>query len=551
MGGRAVKIIEFGERVLRLRFSPAQTVILKATRGDALDAAEQRLFRQLAGRDWQPGPPPAEVHVICGRQSGKTGYVAPTICLHAAYDPETVRDLDAGYWREILCVAPTRRQAGVAHGRLAGLIAHTPPLKRHLAGEPTQHEIELAFRVRLGVWAARGAHVRGVQSRLLLLDEACFLPAEGVGTDTELIESVRPGQAMVPGAQIVTISSPWHEAGYVYEAWRRRALLDDAVVFQAPSWVMNPKLPTAFLDRERKRDPEYFRREFGAEFVGSISPFLPSDSINACVVEGRQSLAPQRGVQYAACVDQAYKQDTFVLGIGHQASGRVVIDRLLGWAPRPKEPVRLDVVLPQLAMELAAYGVTELLGDQFGATQFRELLRRHGISYREVVFSSESKRDMYGSLRSLLTAEKIDLLDHEDSLRELRSLEARVTPSGNVKIEAPQRAGFHDDYADVLAVLSHALRPEAQRLPGVAEYYEEQFRAARIEQAAPGTPAERAAIDAVLRGREVDCAAGDLPQVRESLARAASRWADSGDLSRARAAAEAVRRLDATSGRRS
>lgn len=459
-GGGQLKILDFGREVLGLTYSPLQQVVLLAARGEELTEEQVALFERHAGRPWPgPGEPPGEVHVVAGRQSGKTGYLAPTLILHAALDPETVRELGAGYWRDVVLVAPTQRQARIAYQRIRGLVEGRAELKRYLRGEPTLHELEFEFGVRLGIWAAHGAHLRGTQPRLVLLDEACWLGIEGPRADQEIVEAVRPGMALVPGAQVVTISTPAWEQGYVWETWRRRAEREDALVFQAASWELNPRFRQSFLDRERERDPDYFRREYGAEFVSTIQAYLPAASVEACVVRGRLQVAPVAEARYAAALDQGYRRDTFALAVGHREGGRVVVDRIRGWSPRRGQPVKLETLLPELLAELEPYRVHAVFGDQYAAEAFREVLRRDGLSYQERTFTSESKRDMYESLKALVVGGQVELLDHEASLRELRTLEARVAPSGAVKIEAPRGAGFSDDYADCLAILAHELRP--------------------------------------------------------------------------------------------
>ena len=267
--------------------------------------------------------------------------------------------------------------------------------------------------------------------------------------------------AMVPGAQTMTISSPWVEQGLVYDRFRRRAELEGVVVFQAASWELNPHIPQKFLDRERERDPEYFRREYCGEFVGSITSYLPSEAVEACTVSGRTMLPPQKGVDYRASLDQAYKMDTFVLAIAHREGECIVVDLLKGWSPGRGKPVRLDTLLPELQAELEPYRIKRVQGDQFAAVPFRELIRKHGIYYEEKTFTNESKKDMYASLKDALISQRMELLDHSPSLRELRTLEARALPSGAMRIEAPRGAGFSDDYADALAILAHELRPSA------------------------------------------------------------------------------------------
>ena len=461
-----MNIIRFGRDVLRMRYSPLQETILLAARGETLSDAQAALFERHAGRPWPgPGEPPDELHVVTGRQSGKTGYLAATLVLHAAFDPRTVAGLAPGYLRDVLLVSPTQRQTGIAYRRIAGLVQDGAALRSQLVSEPTRSELLFKFGVRIGVWVAKGASLRGTQPKLFLIDEAAFLPSEGARADVDLVEAVRPGMAMIDDAQTVTISSPWIEQGLVYERFRRRAELEGAFVFQAASWELNPYIPARFLERERQRDPETFRREFGGEFIGSISAFLPAESVFACVASGRSFLPPQANVRYVAAVDQAYKQDTFVLTIAHREGDSVVIDRIRSWTPKRGSPVKLADVVPMLKAELAPYGVQTLIGDQFSSEPFREVMRREGLSYEERTFTAQSKPNMYASLKAAILEGRIELLDHEDSLRELRTLEARAMPGGNVRIEAPRGAGASDDFADTLAILAHELRPAAASCP--------------------------------------------------------------------------------------
>lgn len=455
-----MNILDFGRRVLGMGYSPLQETILLASRGEVLTDAQAALFERHAGRAWPgPGEPPHEVHLVTGRQSGKTGRVGATLSLEAAFNPATTEGLEPGYSRHIATVAPTRRQARIAYDRVRALVQERPALRVHLEGEPTNQEISLDFGIKVGVWAARGAYLRGLQARLLLLDEAAFLPAEGPRADLDLIEAVRPGMAMVPNAQIVCITSPWAQVGYVFEAYRRRSEFADVFVFQAASWELNPAIPQRFLDRERARDPELFQREYGGEFVSTISAYLPAASIEACVVSGRKQLPAEPGKRYVCAIDQAYRQDRFALAVGHQEGDRVVVDLLHSWIPGRGRALRLESLLPELKALIQPYGINVLLGDQFAADAFREVLRREGMDYGERTFTTDSKRNMYASLKAGIVGEAVELLDHDASLRELRTLEARVTPAGNVRIAAPEVAGFHDDFADVLAILVHELRP--------------------------------------------------------------------------------------------
>ncbi|MDO9069584.1 MAG: hypothetical protein Q7W05_14170 [Deltaproteobacteria bacterium] len=58
--------------------------------------------------------------------------------------------------------------------------------------------------------------------------------------------------------------------------------------------------------------------------------------------------------------------------------------------------------------------------------------------------------DIYATLRSRIQDGTIELLDHRDSLRELRALELENLPGGGTRIGHPRHG--HDDYADAMAL---------------------------------------------------------------------------------------------------
>lgn len=171
-----------------------------------------------------------------------------------------------------------------------------------------------------------------------------------------------------------------------------------------------------------------------------------------------------------AAIDVAFKGDAFTFCIAHRELDenkvvRIVIDYLQGWQGSKRHPVQLSEVLPQIKKKYREYRVRRIHGDQYGAAPIEQALRAHGMKFREVPFTQTSKADIYGTLRTLIVDRKIELLDHPQSLRELRSLEVELMPGGNVKVGHPNRAGAHDDYADVIALSSFQL--QQKRVYGV------------------------------------------------------------------------------------
>ena len=78
-------------------------------------------------------------------------------------------------------------------------------------------------------------------------------------------------------------------------------------------------------------------------------------------------------------------------------------------------------------------------------------MRSH-LEYEERTFTNQSKADFYATLRSRIMDQTIELLDHPDSLKELRGLELENLPGGSIRIGHARHVRSHDDYADAMAL---------------------------------------------------------------------------------------------------
>ena len=82
----------------------------------------------------------------------------------------------------------------------------------------------------------------------------------------------------------------------------------------------------SFLKGEKQRDPEFFEREYAAEFSDSITSAFGREAVEACKVSGRFELPYCHQFRYLAAVDPAGGgPDEFALAICHrEVSGKVV-----------------------------------------------------------------------------------------------------------------------------------------------------------------------------------------------------------------------------------
>ena len=443
-------------------FSPAQRLACHAvTGGHRLSDADKQLWSELFAVEPLPYRVRAkQVTLLVGRQSGKSLFAAYAT-VYCALHPAATSGLRPGESRHAILIAPTTRQA-------TRLLKYTRDILRDVAPRAIKadrrDEIELRSGVTVAVWTAKHAALRGLQIVALVVDEAAHHHEVGPRALDDIIAAAHPAMSHVRNPLVLLISTPWAKAGSIYEAWRgRQSTAPEALCMQASSAAFWPSFPRDVLEAERKRDVENYRREYLAEFLDTIGCLFDAELLEACVVAGRRRLPPLRGPRYVGAIDAATVKDTFVVGVAHSDNGRLIVDHLHGWAPGAGKPLRLDKLLPDLADRLKPYGVSVVIGDQYSAAAMSELLSRHGIRYRQEAFTVQSKMDFYGALRERVNNNTIELLNHEPSLRELRQIERRALSGGAWRIEAPRGAGHHDDFADVLALLAHELRPSRHR----------------------------------------------------------------------------------------
>jgi hypothetical protein len=226
---------------------------------------------------------------------------------------------------------------------------------------------------------------------------------------------------------------------------------------------MNPLIDPEELAREQANDPSNYRREFLAEFLDDVDSFLPDSDINAAIRSGVHERPPvdvYKG-SYSAALDASglSGRDKFTLAIAHRTrrassdAATVEFDLLRGWSRAP-----VAEVCDSIALILKSYGLTSVVGDQFGHSFLRELLANRGISVSQRPFTSRSKPEIMLNLKLALAQGRVSLLDHGEALRELRMLESRRTSGGNYSIAAPK--GSHDDFAIVIALLAHEMKSD-------------------------------------------------------------------------------------------
>jgi len=453
--------------------SPAQEALLRSIYGLTVPEEQVPLVERCTGRPPQPGIEYRESAIIAGRRSGKSDKIASNICLYEAMFRH--HRISAGERAIVLLLAQNVRQAGVVNGYIRGKLERSPILQQHVLAMRS-HEVDLDNGVTIAVYPSSFRSIRGLSVIACVCDEIGYwwTETEYSNPDVEVIRAVRPAMATFPHAKLILVSSPYAKSGVLWDAWQSRHDDPDTLVWHAPTALMNPTVRAAFLEKERARDPEVFAREYLAEFTDAVSSFLPSDAIEACTIRGRNEVAQApHAFRYVCALDAAYVNDTFAMAVAHHDRTRdvVVIDHVAGWKGSKQSPVRLTDVLPQLKAIAARYGIGAVTADQYGVEPLRHALKSIGLEINERTFTAGSKADMFSNLKSLVVERRIELLDHAESLRELRGLEVELMPGGQTRVGHAHRASAHDDFATAIALAAFETRQD--RGPRPVESIEE------------------------------------------------------------------------------
>jgi hypothetical protein len=243
---------------------------------------------------------------------------------------------------------------------------------------------------------------------------------------------------------LLAISSPYSRSGIMFENFKEHFGRDDsgALVWRAPTVVMNPTISQEYIDKELEKDPEAARAEWLAEFRKDVSSFLPLEWIQDAVIDGRYELG-SAGFTYRAFTDPSGGAgDAFTLAIGHSEGDKLVLDVLKSVKP----PFNPHKVVKDYADILKEYGLTKVKGDRYSAQWVVSAFQGHGIRY---VHSDLSKSQIYLEFEPLLAQGRCELLDNKTLFNELRGLERRTGRTGKDRVDHGPRG--KDDSANATA----------------------------------------------------------------------------------------------------
>jgi hypothetical protein len=419
-----------------------------AARGEKLRRKEMEAFRRLTKRETSPTEPVRELVVLKSRRGGGTTFAATMVAYYAALIDYT-GILGVGEEAVALLVAPTERQATVAFRRVEGLFDGSPLLSSMIVPNTrTKDSFRLNNGVTVEVRPASYKSSRGLTLCCCVVDEACFLSAEGKNTDSEIATATRPALLTTRGPLILA-STPYAASGEVFKLVNKYfGQENDAILVSRSTWKdTNPTLDEDFIARELERDPVAARSEYFDEFRLDVSGFISRELLLAAVDNGVDERPPVPGIQYVAFCDAASglgetkDGDRFAMAVGHLEGNVVVIDCCRRWMP----PFNASTVTMEVAMLAKAYFCDEIISDGFSSGYLRSELLRHGVGHRITEFD---KSRLYLATLPMLTSGRVRLPDLDFVVDEFAALERKPGSAGHDKID---NFRGHEDSANVCA----------------------------------------------------------------------------------------------------
>ena len=289
--------------------------------------------------------------------------------------------------------------------------------------------------------------VRGQKCARAVMDEACLV----LKLEEAWNNCVRPTLTDLLG-DAVFLSTP-RGRDFFWQLYNRG---QDAEYPEWMSWqfptISNPYIDPSEVEAARVDTPEIvFRQEYLAEFIEDGSGVFRN--VEASVDIGRvTNIQPFEGMIYYMGVDLARVQDFTVLNVVDQNGMQVYHERFnqISW-----ERQIAAIVTCAKRYNAKVFVDSTGLGDPIF-----ERLRNAGLRVSGFSLNMHSKEDLINNLAMMIEQGRIRLMDIKAQTNELLAYEYELTPSKNIRMNAP--SGMHDDCVIALALAIWGLQNKRQ-----------------------------------------------------------------------------------------
>lgn len=416
-----------------------------------------------------------------GRRSGKTTLGA-LASLHAClFRPDLDALVRRGERRYAVGVATNQSQARLLVQAARSIVERSPLLAALICSDNEDSigfELPSGARTELRAFPCNSRGGRGWPISFLVMDEAAHFLSENDGWQAadRVFGALIPATAQFgTAARIVVSSTPFGTEGFFATLYQQAASgeLADAAAHHAATVDVNPTITGDFLASEQVRDPDSFRSEYEAEFLGSGGAYLDWDHVE---IADYSELPPDALHSPVAGLDAAFSSDPFGVAIVAESTadaGRLAVGCVRAFRSRradsfEERDAARDEVLDQVIDVCHRYRVTRAVVDQYAATPIIDRLYRAGLAVTQHTMTAATKTAIFGEMRARLYQRTLALPDDPELLAEARRLRTKHT-AGQSTVVNPRVRGSHGDRVQALALAVYELRyanEASGRLPG-------------------------------------------------------------------------------------
>lgn len=482
-----------------------------------------------------------ELVLAIGRRGGKTtlsGIFASyeVYRLLNLYNPQAYYGLPNGNRIQIISVATDKDQAGILFNEVTTHLAkcdyfapyvsnntqgwvnfRTPydiekygPNVRQEDGRFVSFNGKATVRVTFKSCIAKG--LRGAGNVVIILDEVAHFQDKGGSSAREIYEAVTPsaaafsrkdpntgmpavnkqtGKVAEVESRIILISSPLGKSGKFYEkfdlAMHGGEGAENILAVQAPTWEINPTVPSSYYREKYHSDPVVFMTEHGAQFSDQTRGWIErKEDLLACIDSDLRPLPRARPkMPHQMGIDVGLVGDGTAVAITHIEGENIILDYHEVWyakmswkaanphltAPLTDYAKTLEMVerldFDEIAEWIIAlcrrFHITKGLFDRWNGIPLEQTLHKRGYKqFTSEFFTRDMSSKIYQTAKMFLFDERLVLYDypvperadeegrHSPLILELLTLQAKQVSKNIVLVEAPQKRNAHDDVSDAL-----------------------------------------------------------------------------------------------------
>lgn len=331
--------------------------------------------------------------------------------------------------KTILIIASVERQALLLFEKVLAYIfeKYRSQIKKG-ADKPTKHTLKLknGSVIHCLPTGMSGYGIRGYTIDLLIADEAAFIPEE-------VWTAVTPMLAVTKG-DIILLSTPFGKSGFFYKRFTDPAYKSFHVSSEDCKRISQEHLD----QRKKEMSKMEYAQEYLGEFVSDLLQFFPDDLIKETCTLMRTGINPHK--DYFMGVD--------IAGMGKDETTYEILDGTHKLSAYQKESIikrgqRTNVTTDDIIMLNARWNFNKIGIDDggMGVGVFDQLLVTDSTK-RKVIALNNAKRfieknkkrskkllkeDMYNNLLGMMQRKEIKLLNDDNVIESLRSIQSEYT----------------------------------------------------------------------------------------------------------------------------